>query len=153
VYAAYASYRPPLLAAGVTIYELKPDAERSRKQKHQITATESASSLHAKVIVVDKDKSFIGSMNLDPRSHNLNTEDGVIVSSPAIAEQLAHIFALATEPSVTYEVKLKSGSTSSVYWETKENGETVLYDEAPRTSGWRRFKAGFSRVLPVEGLL
>jgi putative cardiolipin synthase len=153
VYAAYASYVPSLLAAGVTIYELKPNAERTRKQKHQIASTESASSLHAKAIVVDADKSFIGSMNLDPRSHSLNTEDGVIVTSPAIAEQLAHTFAQATEPSVTYEVKLKQGSTSTVYWETKENGETVLYDAAPRTSGWRRFKAGFSRVLPVEGLL
>jgi putative cardiolipin synthase len=153
VYAAYASYRPPLLAAGVTIFELKPDAERSRKQKHQITATESASSLHAKVIVVDADKSFIGSMNLDPRSHNLNTEDGVIVTSAAIAEQLAHIFALATDPSVTYKVLLKPGSKSEVFWETSENGETLRYDESPRTSGWRRFKAGFSRVLPVESLL
>ncbi len=37
--------------------------------------------------------------------------------------------------SVTYEVKLKAGSKSTVYWETKENGETVLYDDAPRTSG------------------
>ena len=153
VYAAYASYRPPLIASGVAIYELKPDAERSRKQKHQITATESASSLHAKVIVVDHDKSFIGSMNLDPRSHDLNTEDGVIVTSPAIAEELARIFALATDPAVTYRVKLKDGSRSEVFWETKENGETVLFEEAPLTSGWRRFKAGFSRVLPVENLL
>ena len=153
VYAAYASYVPPLLAAGVTIYELKPNAERTRKQKHQITSTESASSLHAKAIVVDDDKSFIGSMNLDPRSHNLNTEDGVIVTSRGIAEQLVRTFELATDPLVTYEVKLKEGSKSTVYWETKENGETVLYDDAPRTSGWRRFKAGFSRVLPVEGML
>jgi len=153
VYAAYASYRPPLLAAGVTIYELKPDAERSRKQQHQITATESASSLHAKVIVVDADKSFIGSMNLDPRSRNLNTEDGVIVKSSATARELADIFAQATKPEFTYRVELKRGSTSEVIWETMENGEKILYDAAPRTSGWRRFKAGFSRVLPVEGLL
>jgi putative cardiolipin synthase len=153
VYAAYASYRPPLIASGVAIYELKPDAERSRRQEHQITATESASSLHAKVIVVDRDKSFIGSMNLDPRSHDLNTEDGVIVTSPAIAAELVRVFRLATDPSVTYRVKLEEGSRKDVFWETKENGETVRYDVAPLTSGWRRFKAGFSRVLPVEDLL
>jgi len=102
---------------------------------------------------VAEDKAFIGSMNLDPRSHNLNTEDGVLVTSAGIARTLADTFALATDPSVTYQVKLKSGSTSTVYWETKENGETVLYDDAPLTSGWRRFKAGFTRVLPIEGLL
>jgi putative cardiolipin synthase len=153
VYAAYAAYRPALLAAGVELYELKPDAERSRRQKHQIASTESASSLHSKVIVVDADKAFIGSMNLDPRSHSLNTEDGVIVTSPEIARELAGIFALATDPAVTYKVQLKPGSTSAVFWETKEGGRTVTFDDAPNTSGWRRFKAGFSRVLPIEDQL
>ncbi|HEX5123451.1 MAG TPA: phospholipase D family protein [Rhodanobacteraceae bacterium] len=153
VYAAYGPYRPKLLEAGVRIYELKPNAVRSKKQQHLIASTESSSSLHSKLIVVDDDKAFIGSMNLDPRSHNLNTEDGVLVTSSAIAQDLIQTFKLATDPSVTYEVKLKSGSTSEVYWETKENGETVLFDDAPQTSGWRRFKAGFTRVLPVEGLL
>jgi len=153
VYAAYGAYRPKLLQAGVTLYELKPNAARSKKQQHLIASTQSQSSLHSKLIIVDEDKAFIGSMNLDPRSHNLNTEDGVLVTSAGIARTLVDTFALATDPSVTYQVKLKSGSTSTVYWETKENGETVLYDDAPMTSGWRRFKAGFTRVLPIEGLL
>jgi len=153
VYAAYATYRPKLLAAGVTLYELKPNAVRSKKQQHLIASTQSQSSLHSKLIIVDDDKAFIGSMNLDPRSHNINTEDGVIVTSAAIAQSLVDTFKLATDPSVTYEVKLKSGSTSTVYWETKENGETVLFEDSPQTSGWRRFKAGFTRVLPIEGQL
>jgi putative cardiolipin synthase len=153
VYAAYATYRPAMLAAGVKLYELKPNAQRGEKQKHQLASTQSASSLHAKVIIVDADKAFIGSMNLDPRSHDLNTEDGVIVQSPAIAAELAHTFALATDPSVTYAVKLKPGSADEVIWETTENGATITYDDAPMTSGWRRFKASLSRALPVEGLL
>jgi putative cardiolipin synthase len=153
VYAAYAAYRPALLAAGVALYELKPNAIRSKKQEHLIASTQSQSSLHSKLIIVDDDKAFIGSMNLDPRSHSLNTEDGVIVTSAGIAKALIDTFAIATEPSVTYQVKLKSGSTSTVYWQTKENGETVLHDDAPQTSWWRRFKAGFTRVLPIEGLL
>ena len=153
VYAAYGTYRPKLLEAGVTLYELKPNAQRSKKQQHLIASTQSQSSLHSKLIIVDDDKAFIGSMNLDPRSHNLNTEDGVLVTSAGIAHTLIETFALATDPSVTYQVKLKAGSTKEVFWETKENGETVLFDDAPQTSGWRRFKAGFTRVLPVEGLL
>jgi putative cardiolipin synthase len=153
VYAAYGTYRPKLLEAGVTLYELKPNAARGKKQEHLIASTQSQSSLHSKLIIVDDDKAFIGSMNLDPRSHNLNTEDGVIVTSAGIAKALIDTFALATDPAVTYQVKLKSGSTKEVFWETKENGETVLYDDAPQTSGWRRFKAGFTRVLPIEGLL
>jgi putative cardiolipin synthase len=153
VYAAYKTYRPKLLAAGVTLYELKPNAVRSRKQQHLIASTESQSSLHSKLIVVDDDKAFIGSMNLDPRSHSLNTEDGVVVTAAGIAQSLIATFALATDASVTYQVKLKAESASTVYWETKENGETVLYDDSPRTSGWRRFKANLTRALPIEGLL
>jgi len=153
VYAAYAAYRPKLLAAGVTLYELKPNAVRSKKQEHLIASTQSQSSLHSKLIVVDDDKAFIGSMNLDPRSHSINTEDGVFVVSAGVVQSLVDTFRLATDPSVTYEVKLKSGSTSTVFWETKENGETVLFEDSPQTSSWRRFKAGFTRVLPIEGQL
>jgi putative cardiolipin synthase len=153
VYAAYAAYRPKLLADGVTLYELKPNAVRSGKQRHLIASSDSLSSLHSKLIVVDDDKAFIGSMNLDPRSYNLNTEDGVVLESAAIAQSLAATFALATDASVTYRVKMKPGSTREVFWETKENGAAVTYDDAPMTSWWRRFKAGFTRVLPIEGLL
>jgi len=153
VYAAYAAYRPPLLAAGVKLYELKPDAVRSAKQQHLLGSSSSASSLHSKVMIVDADHAFVGSMNLDPRSGNLNTECGVIVTSPAFAKALIDIFALATNPLVTYEVKLKKPGSDRVYWETSENGKTVLFDDAPQTSSWRRMKAGMTRILPIEGLL
>jgi putative cardiolipin synthase len=153
VYAAYASYRPALLSAGVELYELKPDAARSAKQSRLLAATSSQSSLHSKVMMVDDDKAFVGSMNLDPRSGNLNTECGVIMTSPAFAGALVDIFEGATNPEFTYEVKLRTPGSNRVYWETTENGETVLYDDAPRTSAWRRMKASMTRMLPIEGLL
>ena len=153
VYAAYASYRPALLAAGVEMYELKPDAKRTAKQSRMLGGSSSQSSLHTKVMIVDDDKAFVGSMNLEPRSGNLNTECGVIMTSPGLAGALASTFEKATSPSVTYQVKLKKPDGDRVYWETTENGETVLYDDAPRTSAWRRMKASMTRMLPIEGLL
>jgi putative cardiolipin synthase len=153
VYAAYASYLPKLLAAGVKVYELKPDAARSKKQQHLIASTAGQSSLHAKVMVVDDDKSFVGSMNLDPRSQSLNTEDGLLLTSPVLASELSAIFDRATDPEFTYEVLLEKGSKDRVYWQTQENGVTVRYDDAPRTSSWRRFKAGSTRLLPAEDML
>lgn len=150
VYAAYATYRPALLASGVLMYELKPDAARLKSAPRGLG--ESASSLHSKVMLVDDDRSFVGSMNLDPRSAHLNTEDGVLVTSPALAKRLNDLFALATTPAVTYRVLLKPDG-KNVYWETTDDGKTVIYDDAPQTSGWRRFKAGTTRLLPIEGLL
>ena len=45
--------------------------------------------LHVKAMVVDRERSFIGSMNLDPRSEVFNAEMGVIVDSPALGQLLA----------------------------------------------------------------
>jgi putative cardiolipin synthase len=150
VYAAYASYRPALLASGVLIYELKPNAARIREAPGGIGL--SASSLHSKVMIVDDDRSFIGSMNLDPRSAHLNTEDGVLVTSPALAKRLNDLFKLATTPAVTYRVLLKPDG-KNVYWETIDDGKTTIYDDAPNTSAWRRTKASMTRLFPIEGLL
>jgi putative cardiolipin synthase len=40
-------------------------------------------------MVIDRERVFIGSMNLDPRSAELNSEMGVIVDSPGLAGELA----------------------------------------------------------------
>jgi cardiolipin synthase C len=42
--------------------------------------------LHTKAMVVDRERSFIGSMNLDPRSEIINSEMGVVIDSPPLAE-------------------------------------------------------------------
>ena len=41
--------------------------------------------IHAKSYVVDSERVWIGSFNLDPRSANLNTEAGVIIHDPLVA--------------------------------------------------------------------
>ena len=42
----------------------------------------SGASLHAKTFAVDRQRVFVGSFNLDPRSARLNTEMGVVLESP-----------------------------------------------------------------------
>jgi putative cardiolipin synthase len=42
--------------------------------------------LHTKAMVVDRERAFVGSMNLDPRSEIFNSEMGVIIDSPALAQ-------------------------------------------------------------------
>jgi cardiolipin synthase C len=45
--------------------------------------------LHAKLFVFDRRKVFIGSMNFDQRSKRINTEVGLIIDSPELAQQTA----------------------------------------------------------------
>lgn len=150
VYEAYASRRPPLLQAGVSIYELKPAADGMAPGGR--LGSSGGVSLHAKAMVIDDHRVFVGSMNMDPRSRNLNTEDGVIAESPALAQAVLAMFADATAPASAYRVKLTPDG-HGVYWESTENGATVRFDHAPQTTAWRRFKTACIAVLPIEGLL
>jgi putative cardiolipin synthase len=92
VYMGYRRHRQALLAAGVELYELSP----SRIQReHRFTAFRSSTgSLHAKTAVVDRRRVFLGSMNLDPRSASVNTEMGVFIDSPALADEVLRLMAL-----------------------------------------------------------
>ena len=152
VYVAYASYRPALLKAGVQLYELKPDARHSRGGSHFFGSSSGSNSLHAKAIVVDDTHAFVGSMNLDPRSVDINTEDGLIVESPALAKALLAIFADAAKPVHSYQVRLDP--KGAVYWQaTGADGQIIRYDHAPETTWWRRFKVNMGGLLPIENLL
>ena len=53
---------------------------KEKRSKDYITC------LHSKVYVVDGEKVWIGSFNLDPRSANLNTEVGVIIDDKTVAQ-------------------------------------------------------------------
>jgi putative cardiolipin synthase len=44
--------------------------------------------LHAKVAVIDRELVFMALVNFDPHSHELNTELGLLIRSPALAEQM-----------------------------------------------------------------
>ncbi|MDA0912234.1 MAG: phospholipase D family protein [Bacteroidetes bacterium] len=88
----YQRIREDLLAAGVEIYEYRPDAAIRREL---ITAEKQAQmdylpifGLHAKSMVIDHETVVIGTFNMDPRSANLNTECAAIMKSPAMAAQV-----------------------------------------------------------------
>src|SRR5207249_9798674 len=74
VHAGYMKYRRPLLAEGVRLYELRPEAAGAKKRRaSKATIGSSRASLHGKTFVFDRTSVFIGSVNLDPRSLEQNT--------------------------------------------------------------------------------
>ena len=87
VHAGYARYRRALLEAGVELHELRADPAARTGTKG--VAGSSRVSLHAKVMVVDRRQVFVGSMNIDPRSVRLNSENGLVVASTELAVDLA----------------------------------------------------------------
>jgi len=162
VHAGYAKYRKALLEGGVRIYELKPGDAVPPPEKGKGGATgdgppgsgsrgSSASSLHAKTFAVDRERVFVGSFNLDPRSMRLNTEMGVIIDSPALSGQLARQFDTVI-PQKAFEVRMQPDGRGLVWIEQSPQGE-MRYTTEPGAGALKRTWIDVLEVLPIEWLL
>jgi putative cardiolipin synthase len=151
VHAGYAKWRKPLLAAGVSLYELKRIWPEDRGQKRAGPLGSSASSLHAKTFAVDHTRVFIGSFNFDPRSARLNTEMGFVIDSPVLARELESTLD-ARLGERAYEVRL--APDGEIYWlEHDEAGRAIRHDTEPGTGFWRRMGVRLLSLLPIDWLL
>ena len=152
--AGYTHYRLPLLKTGVELYELRarPESRRGSGESSRLTRSGNYS-LHAKLLVFDRSGVFIGSMNYDQRSRRLNTENGAIIHSPALAEQTARRFDAMTQPQNAYTVLLlpqRPGGKPRLAWQTTEGDRLVTYRREPARSVWQRLEVGFLALFPID---
>ena len=130
VHTGYARYREELLRHGVDLYELSPT--RTTQNKRLMLPGASRGRLHAKTAVIDRHLVFIGSMNLDPRSANKNTELGVIVDSPELAKEVLRVIHISKLQSA-YRVRLGKG-TGTLEWLTMDEDKEVVLVTEPDTT-------------------
>lgn len=153
VHAGYERRRPALLRAGVDLYEMKrqPVARVGGKREESTGPFgSSGSSLHAKTFAVDGERVFVGSLNFDPRSANLNTELGFVIDSPELAKRIEASF-WKVAPQLAYEVRLDD--RGHLYWIAHRGNETIRYDTEPNTTWTTRLTVWFFSILPIEWLL
>jgi len=148
VHSGYSPSRKPLLKAGVSLYEVRADADIAGTEF--VNASGAKATLHTKAFVVDETDVFIGSFNFDPRSANINTELGVIIKDPDLGKLLVDTLRQKL-PTQSYEVFLND--KGKIRWRGLEDGEEVIYDKEPDTTWGQRFKAGFVRILPIKSQL
>ncbi|MCC7258630.1 MAG: phospholipase D family protein [Gammaproteobacteria bacterium] len=149
-HAGYTRYREALVRAGVELHEFRPDAAGPR-QGWSAGAGASRASLHTKAIVVDGERSFIGSFNLTPRSVELNTEIGIVVDSPALAAAITAFLDSGVDATNAWRLGLRgSGRGSELVWTGTDQGQPVVHDTEPDVGAWRRFTAWLVAILPVE---
>jgi len=150
VHAGYAKWRRELLQAGVSLYELRrswgPDLPESGRGRFG----SSASSLHAKTFSVDGRSVFIGSFNMDRRSIDLNTEMGVVIDSPRMAQALDQALD-ERMPERAYEVRLDG--EGKLYWIERSAGAERRHKEEPGASFWKRAGVDVLSFLPIDWLL
>jgi len=102
-------------------------------------------------MIIDRRWVFVGSMNLDPRSAFLNTEMGVLVESPELAEQLRGQFQRATGPELSYRVVLEENE--GLVWYDRVGGRDRRLEREPDASVGRRISVTLLRLLPMESQL
>ncbi|MDO4695911.1 MAG: phospholipase D family protein [Neisseria sp.] len=148
VHSGYARYRKKLLQNGIGLYELKADYAPPKNRDRGLTGS-SVSSLHAKTIVADGRKMYVGSFNFDPRSARLNTESGILIEHEGLAASVQRSLA-ETTPQHAYRVVLNR--RSRLQWHAPPPEETVLHQE-PQAGFWKRLGVKILSLLPIEPLL
>lgn len=149
VHTGYRRYRPEMLALGVNLYELSP--QRVSRSLRLGRFSTSIGRLHAKSAVVDREHVFIGSMNFDPRSDQHNTEIGLFIDSPEIAQQVLKLVDLIRQQGA-YRVTLAANGRDLV-WTTTDRGGAEQVVEEPETDMWTRMMLEVLSVIAPEGLL
>jgi len=158
-HAAYARYRDAMLDAGIELYETRATTSRARHRHHDADLYEIATSpqgmLHAKVYGIDRRVVFVGSFNFDPRSRLLNTEMGLLLDIPVLAERLAAGFdAITAEHAWRLErVPAAESRPAHIEWVATEDGRERRLADEPAAEFWRRLRAMLMSLLPLDELL
>jgi putative cardiolipin synthase len=95
---------------------------------------------------------FIGSMNFDPRSDRHNTEMGLFVDSPVLAQQVLKL-ADVIKSQGAYRVRLASDGETLQWTTVAGPGQTEVLVEEPETDFWSRVMLEMLSVLVPEDLL
>ncbi len=147
VHSGYARYRHDMLDAGVEMYEVRVDA--SKVPEEGIKQGYDSLTLHIKAVFIDRRYTFVGSLNLDPRSIDINTEAGVLIDSKDLSGQLTgNLF----EKLPPFAYRLSENDKGKLRWTVQIDGQEVVEKNEPQASRWLRFKAFLFRILP-EGQL
>jgi putative cardiolipin synthase len=156
VHAGYRNYRVPLLEAGVELYEVKPLPGKPQPHGGLLKTPSSGQfSLHAKAFVFDRKRIFVGSANFDRRSLHLNTEIGLMIDSPVLAQQVRTRFDTIANPANSFVLALDKDASGErrLVWNSVKDAKPVVYDSEPGDDRWRELKVDLYALLPLEDQL
>ncbi|UCH48626.1 MAG: phospholipase D family protein [Betaproteobacteria bacterium] len=146
VHSAYARYRKDIILAGVELYEARANAVSETREG---APQPKAMTMHTKAMIFDRERLFVGSLNLDPRSIEINSEMGMIVDSAEMTGELADKL-FENLGKWTYRVKLNDDG--QLRWHATIDGVEVVETSEPLASWWQKFSAWFLKIAPERQL-
>jgi putative cardiolipin synthase len=148
-HSGYMKYRKPMLEAGVELHELRADAALREHFKAFEDDDEVPAGIHTKAFVIDNEQALIGSFNFDPRSRDLNSEIGLVVTDKEFAAQVVAEMNQDFDPANSYRLFLNE--KGKVRWEIENpDGTLTIYKHDPGASIWKRMGARMLSWLPIE---
>ncbi len=140
----YQRWRGPIIEAGAELYELRPDAAMRVDIVELPPSRAEFVGLHTKAMVIDEERAFVGSMNLDPRSEILNAEMGVVIDSAPLASALARRLQANMVPSNSWRVEF--GPDGELRWRGIDGDRSVQ----PARSFWQRVENALFMLFPQD---
>lgn len=145
-HASYARRRPAMLASGLELHELRPDAAACKAWVANAGRCDTGViGLHTKSAVFDRKTLYIGSFNVNLRSIYLNGETVLVIHSPELAERMAQDMVAVMTPDNSWRVS--ADPDGQVRW-FGADGESWTHE--PDTGWWRRVKSALLSRLPLE---
>jgi len=139
---------------GVELYELNETIRKRQGKRFTWLPGLSKSSLHAKVMAIDGEIMFVGSLNFDPRSLNINNEIGVLFHEPQLAASASKRFDEHIGD-VAFKVSLVSRGNGKqrLQWSATEEGNEIVFDSEPYAGFWKILGVNLMRALPIDAML
>ncbi len=144
VNAHYEGWRPEILRAGATLHEFRQDPAIKAEFVDTSPVRSAFAGLHTKAMVIDRERSFVGSMNLDPRSEVFNSEMGVIIDSAPFALALARRMERDMDGANSWQVTLSPDGTPR--WRSDAGDRTIQ----PARNVWQRLENVLFKLLPAS---
>ncbi len=143
VHSGYKKHRQRVLEAGVAIFEFRRDAAPTDPTDTPPVEARKLG-LHAKFFIIDRRTVFVGSLNLDPRSIYINTEMGLLIDSPDLAEAVTLLFEDLVAPENSWQVR--QDEKNRLVWHA---GSEVRNSEPPSSFG-KRFQSWFFGLFSLD---
>ena len=146
VHSAYTRYRRDVIKAGAELYEMRANAARELEGDEE---GPEVLTLHTKAIMIDRRYMFVGSLNLDPRSIEINAEMGLLIDSEPMVKSLMQG---ADESLATFAYRVRVNDKNKLEWHTRIDNQEVIETKEPLTSWWLRFMGWFMKIAPESQL-
>ncbi|SHI09329.1 phospholipase D-like domain-containing protein [Ferrimonas marina] len=145
----YRKYREDILATGARLYEFnhQPDTEVQSLAEPEL-GTAKFISFHTKTMVADGRRSFVGSLNFDPRALVINTENGLLIDSEPVAVAIRDYLLKMKAPENAWQLQYQQDG--KIIW---RGADGQVLERQPAQGTGQRVKDSLYRWIPIESQL